>query len=83
MPAVTQPAHAVGRPGNDMRYAGCHLLLTTRAPVGLADSAPVTRRTNHSPSLWDSRRSTPPMARFRSSSVPTERRRWGRGIVQA
>jgi hypothetical protein len=35
MPAVAQPTHAVGRPGNDMRYAGCHLLLAARAPVGL------------------------------------------------
>ncbi len=35
MPAVVQPTHALGRPGNDMRYAGCHLLLAARAPVGL------------------------------------------------
>ena len=35
MTAVVQPTHAVGRPGNNMRYAGCHLLLAARAPVGL------------------------------------------------
>lgn len=35
MPAVAQPAHAVGWPGNHMRYAGCHLLLAAWAPVGL------------------------------------------------
>ena len=35
VPAVVEPAHAVGRPGNDMRYAGYHLLLASRAPVGL------------------------------------------------
>jgi len=43
----------------------------------------VTRRTNHSPSGWDSRRSTPPIARFRSSSVPSRRRRCGRGTAPA
>jgi hypothetical protein len=35
MPTVAQAAHAVSRPGNDMRYAGCHLLLAARTPVGL------------------------------------------------
>ena len=35
MPAVVQPTHAVGRPGDDMRYAGGHLLLAARTPVGL------------------------------------------------
>jgi len=48
----------------------------------LLEPAPVTRRTNHSPSLWDSRRSTPPMARSRSSSVPSRRRRLGRDMAQ-
>ena len=36
MPTVTQTTHAVRRPGNDMGYAGCDLLLAARAPVGLA-----------------------------------------------
>ena len=40
MPAVAQPTHAVGRPGNHMRYAGCHLLLAARAPVGLGRVGP-------------------------------------------
>lgn len=34
MPAIPETTHAVGRPGNDMRYAGCHLLLAARAPEG-------------------------------------------------
>lgn len=34
MPAVVQPAHAVGWPGNDMGYAGRHLLLATRTAEG-------------------------------------------------
>lgn len=35
MPTITQTAHAISRPGNDMRYAGCDLLLTAGAAVGL------------------------------------------------
>jgi len=35
MPAVVQATHALGRPGNDMRHAGRHLLLASRTPVGL------------------------------------------------
>ena len=35
MPSVAQATHAVCRPGNDMRYAGRHLLLAARTPVGL------------------------------------------------
>jgi hypothetical protein len=35
MPAVAQPAHAFGRPCNDMRCAGGHLLLAAGAPEGL------------------------------------------------
>jgi hypothetical protein len=35
VPAVAHPTHAVGRPGNDMRYSGGHLLLAAGAPVGL------------------------------------------------
>jgi len=38
MPAVPQATHAVGWPGNDVRYAGCHLLLAARAPEGLGRS---------------------------------------------
>ena len=38
MPAVPETTHTVGRPGNDMRYAGCHLLLATRTPEGLGRS---------------------------------------------
>jgi hypothetical protein len=34
MPAVAQATHPLGRPRHDMRYAGCHLLLTARAPEG-------------------------------------------------
>jgi hypothetical protein len=34
MAAVIQAAHALGRPGHDMRYAGCHFLLAARAPEG-------------------------------------------------
>jgi hypothetical protein len=34
MPAVVKATHALGRPGNDVRYAGCHLLLAARAPEG-------------------------------------------------
>ena len=35
MSSVVQATHAVSRPGNDVRCAGCHLLLTARAPEGL------------------------------------------------
>ena len=35
MPAIVQAAHAVGGPGNDMRYAVCNLLLAARAAEGL------------------------------------------------
>jgi hypothetical protein len=35
MPSIAQSTHAVSRPGNDMRYAGRHLLLAARTPVGL------------------------------------------------
>jgi hypothetical protein len=35
MPAVAQPTHALGRPRNDMRRAGGHLLLASRASEGL------------------------------------------------
>ena len=38
MPAVPKPTYAVGRPGNDMRYAGRHLLLAARAPERLGRS---------------------------------------------
>lgn len=34
MPAVIQTTHAIGRPRDDVRYAGCHLLLASRAPEG-------------------------------------------------
>ena len=34
MPAVVQATHALGRPCDDVRYAGCHLLLASRAPEG-------------------------------------------------
>lgn len=34
VPAVVQTTHALGRPRNHMRYSGCYLLLTTRAPEG-------------------------------------------------
>ena len=34
MPAVAQATHPLGRPRNDVWYAGCHLLLTARAPEG-------------------------------------------------
>lgn len=34
MPAVVNSAHTLGRPRHDVRYAGCHLLLTARAPEG-------------------------------------------------
>src|SRR5665647_899880 len=40
MPAVLQATHTISRPGNDMRYAGCHLLLTARAPEGLVRAGP-------------------------------------------
>ena len=41
MPAVIQATDALGRPGNDMRYAGGNLLLTARTPerFGRAGSA--------------------------------------------
>jgi len=35
VPTVAQAAHPVSRPGNNVRYAGCDLLLAARAPVGL------------------------------------------------
>ena len=35
MPTLAKATHALGRPGNNMRYAGRHLLLTARAPEGL------------------------------------------------
>ena len=38
MPAVPKATYAVGRPGNDMRYAGRHLLLAARTPEGLGRS---------------------------------------------
>ena len=48
-----------------LRLVGELALPEDRDPVATL----VTLRTNHSPSLWDSRRSTPPMALLRSSSV--------------
>ena len=38
--AVPEATHAVGRPGNDMRYAGRHLLLAARTPEGPVRSGP-------------------------------------------
>jgi len=38
--AVSEATHALGRPGNDMRYAGRHLLLAARTPEGLGGSGP-------------------------------------------
>jgi hypothetical protein len=35
MPSVAKATHAVRRPGNDMGYAGRHLLLAARTPIGL------------------------------------------------
>ena len=40
MPTVLQATHPISRPGNDMRYAGRHLLLTARAPEGLVRAGP-------------------------------------------
>jgi len=34
VPAVIQTTHAIGRPRDDVRYAGCYLLLAPRAPEG-------------------------------------------------
>ena len=34
MPAVVKATHTFGGPGDDMRDAGPHFLLTTRAPEG-------------------------------------------------
>lgn len=34
MSSVVQTTHALGRPGDDVRYAGRHLLLAARAPEG-------------------------------------------------
>jgi len=34
VPAVVHTTHAIGRPRDDVRYAGCHLLLASRAPEG-------------------------------------------------
>lgn len=35
MPPVAEATHPLGRPGNDMPYSGCHLLLAARTPKGL------------------------------------------------
>ncbi len=35
MPSVLQAAHALSGPGDDMRYAGRHLLLAARTPEQL------------------------------------------------
>src|SRR5665648_280428 len=40
MPTVHQATHPISRPGNDMRYAGRHFLLTARAPEGPVRAGP-------------------------------------------